>query len=915
MLVRVGTVSPVFAGRAAELDELRRAHTRACAGAPAAVLVGGEAGGGKTRLVTEFTRELRTLTGGCLDLGAASLPYAPFSAILRRLGRDAVASLMPGTALPELARLMPGLTAAAPPADDGTGQMRLFEHVLTLVERLAEPEPVVLVVEDAHWADGSTRDLLSFLLRNPPRGRVLPVVTFRPEEPGTRPLFAELARLPHVARVDLPPLSRSEVADQVRGILGAADPALVRDAHARGGGNPLFVEALVGSRGETVPGSLRDLLLGRVRRLPAESRAALRAASAGGEHVGHALLAAVTGLPESGLSAALRPAVDHGLLVADGDGYAFRHALIRDAVHEDLLPGERAALHRRYAEAVERRPELCDAPASALAVHWQGCGDHTQALAAAWWAAEERRAATAYAEQLALLERVLELWDRVPSAESLTGLSRSEVLEAAGDAAGVCGDPRRGLPFVQRALAETDRDRDPDRAARLLALRAMMAGYQGGDDELDDLREAERLAARPTPARVHVLARLSARLLVYGETGEGERFGREGLELARTVGAGPADGLRLTAAAAAARDGDGDLMALRRLRHDDLGPWELTRVLNLLAHCALSRGRAAEALRHTAEGLAVAEGAGLVHSAGVALAVNEVEALYRLGRWEEAAETLQRRLDRHHGPALRVQLMIWRIALLAARGTGPEPDPETLAVPLGGGLPQTALPLAQMIIEWRLAEDDRPAARAALDSVLRHPRLTVQPCHLWPLLEAAARAGGAQLPEIGELAARLPAATPVAAAHRASVTALTGGPAAWDTVIGTWEELDQPHPLARALFDAACADLADGDRAAAAARFDRAAGIAARLGAAPLARRISERARRAGLAGPSGGPLTARESEVMRLLARGRSNREIAEELVISPKTASVHVSNILAKLGVASRGEAVAAARDRGLV
>ncbi|WP_284466971.1 helix-turn-helix transcriptional regulator [Actinomadura madurae] len=157
--------------------------------------------------------------------------------------------------------------------------------------------------------------------------------------------------------------------------------------------------------------------------------------------------------------------------------------------------------------------------------------------------------------------------------------------------------------------------------------------------------------------------------------------------------------------------------------------------------------------------------------------------------------------------------------------------------------------------------------------------------------------------------------TPVAEAHRAAVTALTGGPAAWDTVIGIWERLEQPYPLATALFDAACADLADRDRSSARSRLDRAAGIAAALGAAPLARRISERARRAGLAGPSGGPLTAREAEVVRLLARGRSNREIAEELVISPKTASVHVSNILAKLGVASRGEAVAAARDRGLV
>ncbi|WP_165964345.1 AAA family ATPase [Actinomadura sp. KC216] len=910
----MASVSPVFAGRAAELAALRAAHARARGGEPAAVLVGGEAGGGKTRLVAEFARDARALTGACLDLGAASLPYAPFTAILRRLGRDAVASLMPSAALPELARLMPGLTAAEPPPDDGTGQMRLFEHVLALAERLGAGEPVTLVVEDAHWADHSTRDLLSFLFRNPPRAGVLLVVTFRPEEPGTRPLFADLARLPHVTRLDLPPLTRAEVADQVRGILGAADPALVRDVHARGGGNPLFVEALVGSAGPAVPGSLRELLLARVRRLPGAARAALRAASASGDRVGHGLLAAVTGLSDPGLSAALRPAADHGLLVADGDGYAFRHALIREAVHEDLLPGERSALHRRYAETIERSPELSDAPASALAVHWQGCGDHARALAAAWRAARERHAAAAHAERLSLLERVLDLWDRVPDAAALTGLPHDRVLEAAAEAAGSIGDPERGLPLIQRALDETG-EGDPDRTAWRLTVRAMMRGFAGAEDELDDLWAAERLATGPV--RVPVLARVSGRLLVYGEMDEGERLAREGLRLARAAGGHPAvPHLEITAAAAAARDGSGDTSALERLRHagPGPGPGELVPVLNTLAHCHLSMGRAESALALAVEGLAVAEDSGLAHSSGLPLAVNQVEALYRLGRFEEAAGTLQERLDRHHAPAFRLQMMIWRTALLAARGHGPAPDPEALAVPLDAGFPQTTLPLAQMIIEWRLAEDDRPAARATVDAVLRHPRLTVQPCHLWPLLEAAAYAGGPRLAEIAALAARLPAATPVARAHAAAVTALTGGPAAWDAVIAAWEGMAQPHPLARALFSGACADLSAGDRASARARLERAAGIAARLGAAPLAREISERARRAGLAGPDGGPLTARESQVLRLLARGRSNREIADELFISPKTASVHVSRILAKFGVSSRGEAAAAARDRGL-
>jgi DNA-binding CsgD family transcriptional regulator len=915
----MGPVSPVFAGRAAELAALRAAHERARAGEAAAVLVAAEAGGGKTRLVEEFSRDLHAVTGGCLDLGAASLPYAPFTAILRRLGRETVTALMPAAALPELARLMPALSGATPPPDEGTGQVRLFEHVLTLAERLGAREPVVLAVEDAHWADASTRDLLSFLLRNPPRPGVLLVVTFRPEEPAARAPFAELARLPHVVRLDLPPLTAAEVADQVRGILGAADHATVRDVHARGGGNPLFVETLVAHPGEALPGTLRDLLLARVNRLPDATRAALRAASAAGDRVDHALLAAVTGRTDAELSEALRPAVEHGLLTAVGDGYAFRHALIRDAVHDDLLPGERTGLHRRYAETIEQAPGLSDAPSGALAVHWEKCGDPAKALAAAWRAAGERQAATAYAEQLTLLERVLGLWDDVPGAADLTGRTRLRMLETAAETASAAGDPRRGLPLVQRALDGTDPARCPAGTARLLAIRAMLRGFQGHEGELDDLREAVRLSAASPPDRVRVLAQLAARLLVHGEMDEGERLGREALELAGTIAPAPrTGGLEFIVAAAAARDGDGDTAPLERLRSRGLDAWERVRVLNTLAHARLNTGRAAEALALAGEGLAVAEDAGLAHSAGLAPAVNQVEALYRLGRWDEAAETLARRLDRHHGPAVHLQLMIWRIALLAARGTGRAPDPEALAVPLGAGSPQTVLPLAQMIIEWRLAEEDRPAARAAADAVLRHPRLTVQPCYLWPLLEAIARAGGPRLPEIAAVAARTPAATPAAtpvtAAHKAAVTALTGGPADWDTVIRTWERLDLPYPLAQALFDAAGADLARGERPSAASRLDRAAAIAARLGAAPLGRRISERARRAGLAGPAGGALTARESEVVRLLARGRSNREIAEELVISPKTASVHVSNILGKLGVATRGEAAAAARDRGL-
>ncbi len=220
---------------------------------------------------------------------------------------------------------------------------------------------------------------------------------------------------------------------------------------------------------------------------------------------------------------------------------------------------------------------------------------------------------------------------------------------------------------------------DPGRTARLLAIRAGMRGIQGRADELDDLRAAERLAAAPTPDRVRVLSQLSSRLLVYGEHDEGGRLGREAWNWRgrwAATATSPAGGDR----GHGRRDGQGDLAPLERVLHRDLEAWVHARTLNTLVHCLLNRGRAAEALALAADGLATVEDAGIAYSAGTALAVNEVEALYRVGRWDEAAGTLQRRLDRHHGAAFRLQMMIWRTALLAARGGGPRPDPEALAV-------------------------------------------------------------------------------------------------------------------------------------------------------------------------------------------------------------------------------------------
>src|SRR6266542_2901177 len=401
-----GVVSPVLVGRGGELAVLQEA----LGATPCAVLIGGEAGVGKSRLAQEFTVRVagraRVLTGGCVELDG--LPYVPFTAILRQLvrqiGADGVAALLPGGAPGELSRLLPDLGPLDADADPDMARARLFEQMLTLLERLPDSEarPFVLIIEDAHWADPSSRALLSFLVHNQQTAPAsLIAVTYRSEElhrtHSLRPLLADLARLTWVTRMDLARLPRREVTAQVRAILGhEPDPGFVEEIYRRSEGNPLFVEALLSHDTGDLPEFLSDLLLSRTRLLPEQTQQVLRVAAAGGTRVGHGLLAAVD---DAALTQALRPAVAANLLVASADGYAFRHALIREAIHSDLLPGERIALHTRYAGVLEG-----DAGArQEVAYHWYAARDEPRALVAAWHAAAAAERSLAYTEQLRML--------------------------------------------------------------------------------------------------------------------------------------------------------------------------------------------------------------------------------------------------------------------------------------------------------------------------------------------------------------------------------------------------------------------------------------------------------------------------------------------------------------------------------
>ena len=302
-----------------------------------------------------------------MDLGTDGAPFAPFAAMLRTLvreiGADGVAALMPGRATGEFARLLPEFGQHENDADSPLARARLFEQMLTLFERLAEAAPVALVIEDAHWADRSTRDLIAFTVSSQQViGRVLVLVSYRSDElhrtHPLRPLLAELGRLDWVERMELPRLGRLESDELVQRIAGREPESALADAiYARTEGNPMFVEELLccdGRLSSELPESLRDLLLASVRRLPDDTQDVLRAASAGGQRNSHALLAAVTGLADDELVRRLRPAVAANVLTTDQESYTFRHALIREAVYDDLLPGERTRLHT----PVRRGPRL-----------------------------------------------------------------------------------------------------------------------------------------------------------------------------------------------------------------------------------------------------------------------------------------------------------------------------------------------------------------------------------------------------------------------------------------------------------------------------------------------------------------------------------------------------------------------------
>ncbi|MGN9837036.1 ATP-binding protein [Nonomuraea sp. H19] len=913
----------LLVGRAAELARLVRVLRSAIEGTAGVALVGGDAGIGKTRLVAELVAQARergfnVLVGQCAELGDA-LPYLPLADALRGAEpavREAAA------AHPMLGQLLPGMESVP---STGLTQQRLFGSLLGL---LSGVQPVLFVIEDLHWADRSTRDLLVFLSRMVQTEQVCVVGTYRTDDlhrrHPLRSVLAELKRLPTVTGVELGPLGSGDMSDYVA-TLGAVDARELGEIVSRADGNPFYAEELFAAlaEGDSLPDGLASLLMSRVEVLSEAGQRVLRAAAVAGRRVEDELLREVSGLPLAEFEEAVREIVSRGLLRVDGYGYAFRHALLQEAVYTDLLPGERTRLHAAFAR-------LLTSPAE-LAHHYLAGHDLAGALAASAEAGRLAERLGAPAEAHSHYDQALGLWDRVENAAELAGESRARLAFRSAVMAADSGDNHRAVVQL-RALSPTSE----------VCERLAYYLYET-DDQTGAIAAAERAvqSAEDESTRARALATHARTLLWSPRHREVEALATRALETARAAGARDAEvGALLTLATHVEYRGDVARAheLVQTASAQDTG--DLAMDLRARFHHArihYDQGLLAEAAEAADEGIRMAFETGLKWSTyGTDLRFLRFLIHYVAGEWDQA-EAVAGSFGARVGTLHEATLSSFALFIEVARGL------PAVEGRLGWLRPFWSDELASYMSRGLAAEHALWQGDPA--TALEHVRAVM--ATLIPGEAGILRLATVGLWALAELGTTEGADDLLSRARFAIEHGFTGegghlGPegrawalraeAEWQRVHGRhdvelWRRVVSAfdfgfvYEVARTRWRLAEALLVAGDREAAQAEWELAREAAGKLRAAPLENALLEFGRRArfggggpGGGGPGGG-LTAREVEVLRLVAEGLTNREIAERLFIAHKTVSVHVSNILGKLEVSTRTQAAAAARQRGLL
>jgi DNA-binding NarL/FixJ family response regulator len=962
-------------GRDAELEQLTAQLGIRTSGGDAsarAMLVAGDAGVGKTRVLMALRDEAldagwQVVAGHCLDLADSSLPYLPFSEVLGRLMAD-----RPDVAdrvldqHPTLARLQPGRrirTSATASGDQALDRGNVYDAFGDLLSAVAEQAPLLVMVEDAHWADESTRDMLSFLFSRPVPGVSL-VVSYRADDLHRRhPLrrqVAEWMRLRGVDRLQLEPLAD----DDVRLLVRALHPSTMSEAEYtsivdRAEGNPFFIEELVGAAWSgQVPGELADVLLVHLDRLDETTRQVVRIVSVAGRQVSHELLAAVSDLGAAELEAALRNAVESHVLVASRGGtYAFRHALLGEAVYDDLLPGERARLHADFVAALGEGRAV--GTAAELAQHARRADDRPVAVRASIEAGEEALAVGGPSEAATHFLDALELIDT--SRAPVTDVDVFALARRCAEALIASGRVPKAVKVLRARLAALPAEgSDIDRGQLLTSLAAALMLTDTPESPREIAAEAVELL-RGAPPKLLVRALLvHAQSLSGWHADEARAVALQALELAeRNDLTALAVELHTTVAgldpAASASPSAGWRAAADRARRAGLVEPEL-RALYLLGRLHHDEGDLDGAVQVYREVIARSEVGGLTWSpypaeARLLLAV----ALTHQGRLDEAWELLDvsgqnppmvfewlyfahqmlitigirgeqkpKALERLRDywstdgltaiSSASAELMRAATAGDAARAVRVYDDVVATVVPLWHDWFQARLRLATIVVGAlanaapRQSAEERAAARADVERMLADGGRVIDfyapydashgpEYRMWVARRTAEHLRWRWLAQVDP-----PSSDELVAAWRAAEeTALA---------YGSVPEIAQTRVrlagVLRAAGDASAArEVADLAREAAHAM--RSTSLAAELtaqGSAPAPASAADTA-----------TLTPRESEILALVAEGRSNGEIGKQLFISTKTVSVHVSNILAKLDAASRTEAAAVARRRGLL
>ncbi|MDV8055553.1 helix-turn-helix transcriptional regulator [Rhodococcus sp. IEGM 1343] len=902
-------------GRDAELAALEQVVADAARGVPAAAVVSGDAGVGKTRLLAELRRNAearatRVLVGRCLDLGEVGIPYLAFTELFGPLLH--------------------------------TTRTELFDAALVALAAAGADRPAVLIVEDAHWADTSTRELMTFLLSRLAKTRVALMISYRSDDlhrkHPLRQSLSEWTRLSYVRRVDLPALD-AESSYRLLDSLPAATDVASRDVIVeRSGGNPFFIEELVsaGQRpGSSIPPGLAELLLVRLDALSPTAKSVAETMAVGGPRVAHEVLTEVTGLDEDRLEDVIREIVDARLVETTDFYYVFRHALLAEAIYDDVLPGRRARLHASFVDTLTEHRHR--GAAADLARHAGLAHDLPKAFRAHVDAGREAMTLAAPAEAMAHLAAALEL--RQPQWEPT---ETALVLEYAV-ASTTAGQDMRALSVVR---AELERGGDalsiPDRLDLLHAEATSALAIEREDSALVAVEQALIIADAEefAPWRVQLTA-LGARITdSLGREDQSLAWAEESVRIAESLGdPGRSADARITLARLHGRHNDPAasrtlLVRTAALARESGDIGDLLRSKFNLGMVEFDDGNFLSAQESFEEAVEIARSTGRQWTPyGVGARVQLANVRYYSGDWtlaladlariESAAPPLGSAEQLCAGFQIRAAIGDEELAADIERVRPYESQDGFITILRSAAVAYTALcngrfseviaciedAVATVGAQWhnpwfggriRLSVLGMEAARrgsavigaqAALDIGSRlHSEIertaSSSPSYGWEST-AWIRRGEAELGHL-RLNCGYGDAASVVAAWRAAVDAFA----------------IQPFERARALQSLSEALEAAGDRSASAHAADEANAIYDRLGATV---RLGDTRRPAGA-----DLLTRREWDVLELVGEGCTNKQIAERLVISVKTVSVHVSNVLTKLGAQNRTEAARFAKGK---